>query len=82
MRISSQLSTPVTNRIDKPINAALVGLTVQALPIIIAGTPAHRQSSKTKTARVIFSASASGPSASSFCRANCGAFGVRVMAGG
>ena len=58
------------DQIDKPINAALVGFTLQLLPINIAGTPAHRQSSKMKTARVIFSASESGPSASSFCRAN------------
>ena len=81
-RMSSQVSTLVTSRMDSPSSATAVEFTLNSGPNSIAGIPAHRINSRPNTPIMIFSARSSAPMAVSCSRAKEVASGVRLSSGG
>ena len=79
---SSHVNTPVSNNSTKPNKAVVVGSTAQALPKIMAGTPAHSNSSTAKIVSMMRSPRLISPISASFSLANCAAFGVFLISGG
>ncbi|MND82395.1 hypothetical protein D3C80_742240 [compost metagenome] len=61
VRISSQVSTPVSSNNPKPIKAVVVGSTAQAEPKIMAGIPAHSINKIPNTPSIMISFLLTGP---------------------
>ena len=79
---SSQLNTPESKSSERPMKAVAVGSTAKALPKSMAGTPAHKTSSRAKMASMIFSPRFIGPCSVRRSLANCAALGVALISGG